>query len=266
MCYVLSVKNLRRIMFLENKGLDKHVPIPLYYQLKGLIIEEITSGKYEVDSLIPTEREISEQFDISRFTVRQAIGELVKEGWLYRIKSKGTFIARRRVKLDFLQRVETFEDQIKRSGCEPKMQVLNFQTINASGEVADRLGIKEGDRVIYLFRIGCGDNHPVATEKIFLPYEKCSFVMDYDFEKISVYDALKKYEETQINSVTHSLQAVNADIYDVEYLQINKGVPIQLVHTVGYTRSDQPVEYSIARYRGDVSDFQVTVYMQPEIV
>ena len=69
-------------MFLENKELDKTVPIPLYFQLKKLIVDEIKSRKYEVDSLIPTEKELSDQFDISRTTVRQAITELVQEGWL----------------------------------------------------------------------------------------------------------------------------------------------------------------------------------------
>lgn len=251
-------------MFLENKGLDKHVPIPLYYQLKGLIIEEITSGKYEVDSLIPTEREISEQFDISRFTVRQAIGELVKEGWLYRIKSKGTFIAKRKMQLDFQQRVETFEERIKRSGHEPRMKVLNFQTMKATGEVADRLGIQEGDKVIYLFRIGYADNNPVATEKTFFPYEKCSFLMDCDFEEISIYEGLAKHDETKVINAVYSLRAVSSDNYDIEYLNLNKGIPIQLVHTVGYTQKNEPMEYSIARYRGDVSNFQVHVHMDVE--
>ncbi|MDD2958636.1 MAG: GntR family transcriptional regulator [Lachnospiraceae bacterium] len=251
-------------MFLENKVLDREVPIPLYFQLKGLIIEEISSGAYETDSLIPTENEISRQLGISRCTVRQAIGELVQEGYLYRIKSKGTFIARQKVKLDFLQRLETFEEQIKRSGRKPEMKVSKFQIINSSGEVADRLAIKEGEAVIYLFRRGFADGNPVATEKAFMPYEKCSFLMQSDFEKTSLYGGLSERENTKITNATHSLQAVIANSYDEKYLNVNKGVPMQLVHTVGYTRQDEPLVYSIARYRGDVSNFQVHVYMEPE--
>ena len=106
-------------MFLENKELDKTVPIPLYFQLKKLIVDEIKSRKYEVDSLIPTEKELSDQFDISRTTVRQAITELVQEGWLYRVKSKGTFIARQKLPQDFLQRLETFSEQMERLGVVP---------------------------------------------------------------------------------------------------------------------------------------------------
>ena len=119
-------------MFLENKELDKRVPIPLYFQLKEMIVDEIKSGKYEVDSLIPTEKEMSERFDISRTTVRQAITELVQEGWLYRVKSKGTFIARQKIRQDFLQRLETFADQMNRIGMEPSTEVLEYKVTKAS--------------------------------------------------------------------------------------------------------------------------------------
>jgi GntR family transcriptional regulator len=65
--------------------LNKAVPIPLYFQLKEAILNEMKNGTYRSDDLIPTEKELSDMFQISRTTVRQAITELVQEGWLYRI-------------------------------------------------------------------------------------------------------------------------------------------------------------------------------------
>ena len=70
-----------------NGKIDKSVPIPLYFQLKEIIIGEIKNGNYEKDAIIPTEKEFIEHYQISRTTVRQAITELVQEGWLYRVKS-----------------------------------------------------------------------------------------------------------------------------------------------------------------------------------
>ena len=64
--------------------IDKTVPIPLYFQLKELVLSEIKEGNYKSGDMIPTEKEISDSFGISRTTVRQAITELVQEGWLYR--------------------------------------------------------------------------------------------------------------------------------------------------------------------------------------
>lgn len=251
-------------MFLENKELDKHIPIPLYFQLKELIVEEIKSGKYEVDSLIPTEKELSDQFDISRTTVRQAITELVQEGWLYRVKSKGTFIARQKIKQDFLQRLETFAEQMNRIGMEPSTEVVDFKIMKASREVAENLLLQEGEQVIYLFRRRFGDKEPVVTVETYLPFDKCSFLKDYDFEKISLYESLSTRDSTRICSARRIVEAVEANSRDVRYLNIRKGSPVQLFHTVGLNKDAVPLEYSIARYRGDVSSFQLDVYVAPE--
>ena len=251
-------------MFLENKELDKHVPIPLYFQLKELIVEEIKSGKYEVDSLIPTEKEMSERFDISRTTVRQAITELVQEGWLYRVKSKGTFIARQKIKQDFLQRLETFAEQMNRSGMEPSTEVVEYKTTRASKEVAEKLQMQEGGQVLYLFRRRFGDKEPVVTVETYLPFDPCSFIKDYDFNQLSLYDSLSTRDETRIYSATRIIEAVEATSRDVQYLNIRKGAPVLLAYTVGFNKDNVPLEYSIARYRGDMSSFQINVYVEPQ--
>ena len=77
--------------------------------------------------MIPTEKELSEMFLISRTTVRQAITEMVQEGWLYRIKSKGTFVARLKIKQEFIQHLETFNEQIARTGCKPSTELLALE-------------------------------------------------------------------------------------------------------------------------------------------
>ena len=89
------------IGMLEAKKIDKNTPIPLYFQLKSLLLAEIEDGTYLADSLIPTEKELCDMFHISRTTVRQALAELVQEGYLYRVKSKGTFVARPKIRQDY---------------------------------------------------------------------------------------------------------------------------------------------------------------------
>lgn len=251
-------------MFLENRELDKNIPIPLYYQLKEMILEDIKSGQYPVDSLIPTEKEISEKFNISRTTVRQAITELVQEGWLYRIKSKGTFIARQKIQQDFLQRLETYPEQIRRIGMEPSTEVLELKAMAAPKTVAEELEISEGEKVIYLFRRRFGDNEPVVTVETYLSYDQCKFLMDVDLEKNSLYDVLSTREDTRIYSARRIVEAVEATKRDVQYLNVRKGSPIQMTYSVGLNRDQKPVEYSVARYRGDMSSFRVIVHVEKE--
>ena len=79
-------------MTMFTKEINKDVPIPLYYQLKNIIKTDIENGTLKTGDTIPTEMEIMSHYNISRFTVRQAISELVNEGYLVRKTSNGTFV------------------------------------------------------------------------------------------------------------------------------------------------------------------------------
>lgn len=77
-------------------SLDRSSAVPYYVQLKQVLQSEIQNGVYAPGELIPTEAELCRRYGISRHTVRQALSELVKEGVVYRVPGKGTFVARRR--------------------------------------------------------------------------------------------------------------------------------------------------------------------------
>ena len=74
-------------------AINKYSNVPLYCQLKNLIIKKIESGEFEADQKIPSEQDFCDKYDISRPTVRQAINELTAAGQLYKMKGKGTFVA-----------------------------------------------------------------------------------------------------------------------------------------------------------------------------
>lgn len=69
-------------------------PLPKYLQLKREILEWLKSGRWKPDEQMPSEHEIAQRFGMSRQTVRQTLGELENEGWLYRVQGKGTFVSR----------------------------------------------------------------------------------------------------------------------------------------------------------------------------
>jgi GntR family transcriptional regulator len=250
---------------LHLQKLDKSVPIPLYYQLKSLLLEEIKSGGYPVDGLIPTEKELSEMFQISRTTVRQAITELVQEGWLYRIKSKGTFVARVKIKQDFIKRLETFNEQIERTGCKPSTQMLDFEVVSMPERVAAQFDLAPGGKYIYLNRLRFADSDPIVTVETYLPYDRCAFVLDHDFSRESLYQALAISDKTRICRVTRVLEAVAANSQDVNLLGVSRGRPIHFFTTVGYNQADEPIEYSLARYRGDRNRFEVTLLIDTSL-
>lgn len=247
-------------MSLLIRKLDKSVPVPLYFQLKEIILDEIRSGNYKSGSLIPTEKELSEWFEISRTTIRQAITELVKEGWLYREKSKGTYVSYPKLGQDFISKVEPFDDQILRLGKKPSTEVLACNVKKANKEVAKQLKIADGARVIFLKRRRFADGDPLVTLETYLPYETCSFLMSCDFTKESLYKALaNEGDEYKISKIRRIVEVTEADEKDMKYMNMKKGKPIQYFISTGYNALGHPLEYSLARYRGDRSRFEVIV-------
>ncbi|MCI3919160.1 GntR family transcriptional regulator [Paenibacillus sp. TRM 82003] len=69
--------------------------VPKYIQVKKEILSWLHAGRFRADELMPSENELAERFGVSRQTVRQTFGELEREGWLYRVQGKGTFVAER---------------------------------------------------------------------------------------------------------------------------------------------------------------------------
>lgn len=245
---------------LENKVLDKSVPIPLYFQLKELILGEIENGNYTEGSLIPTEMELIEMFDVSRTTVRQAISDLVRDGYLYRVKSKGTFVAPSKVVQDFIQTIQSFDDDVKSSGRVPRTEVIELKTIEIEPDIAVLMKQPIGAKAIYLYRKRLADENPVVRVETFLPYDMCSFILEHDFNKESLYHVLSNRDDTFITHVTRVCEARVADREDEKILGSKKGDPVHYFQSIGYNQHGMILELSFARYRGDQSRFRVDVH------
>jgi len=86
----------------------RDVPIPYYYQLIQVLQEAIGAGTWAPNVPLPSEHELCAMYGVSRTVVRQALGELVAHGLLYRVKGKGTFVVPRKIEEHFISRTHTF--------------------------------------------------------------------------------------------------------------------------------------------------------------
>lgn len=242
-----------------NKQLDKTIPVPLYYQLKELILSEIKSGTYRFGELIPTELELETNYDISRTTVRNAIAELVQEGWLYRVKSKGTFVSKPKINQHFVQVVDSFDNEMSRLGHVPKTEVLDLQIVKPSSKLCEYFNVKESDQLIYLHRRRFADDNPIVTVETYLPYEYCQFILDHDFEKESLYNVLSNQQLTTVHKIKREIEAEPFKEKDIKHLAIEEETSILKFTSYGYSVFGDLIEYSIARYRGDKNKFEVII-------
>jgi GntR family transcriptional regulator len=240
--------------------LDKNTPIPLYYQLKTQILQLIESSVLQAGDLFPPENDLCDMLNVSRPTIRQAFNELVNEGFINRHKGKGTFVSIPKVNDRFFSKLETFHDEMVEKGFNPKTLVVKLEKTKGPHEANERLSIPLNAPLIYLSRVRSVDTVPLVYVETFLPYDAYKELMRVDFTVNSLYDSLEKLYRIRVNRVRREFVAINAHQKDAELLQIARNKAISLVKTVAFSGSTpNPVEFSIARYRGDLNKFSVEV-------
>lgn len=238
-----------------NRTLNKNIPIPLYYQLKEILLEYIRNHHTDFEEPIPPEVELSEHFGISRPTARQAINELVVEGYLYRVKGKGTFIAKPKINQDFLLVLDNFNNEMKKKGLTPSTKVLSLKTTESDEKVSKALNIAFGSEVIQLMRLRYADKEPNVFVTTYLPKEKCPGIIDEDMNSESLYNLLEDKYGLVISRATRTVEAILAGEYEAKLLHVEKGAPIQFFESIAYLSDGTPIEYSLAKYRGDRNKF-----------
>lgn len=245
-------------MSLDNIELRKDFYIPLYYQLKLLLLKEIEAGAYSENTPLPTEIELAKKFNISRPTVRQAIGSLAKEGRLMRIKGQGTFVIHPKIQQELIHRIDSYNHEMIKKGILPMTKVLSLQCIRPTAEVAKALSLNQNNEVFELTRLRFADQEPIVLSTTYLPQHIFPDLQQKDFTKESLYDVLEK-AHISIKKVMRLLEVQMPTKHECALLKIKSLIPLFYFKTTAYLANGTPIEYSLAKYRGDKNKFIIAL-------
>lgn len=239
--------------------INKNTPIPLYYQFKQIILHELNNDDIKPDDMLPPEEVFCELFDISRTTVRQAILELVNEGYLYRIKSKGTFVSKPKIKSSLLDMYADYNIEIEGLNMIPSMKVIKKQVIKANKTLASHLQIKANDEVLYYLRYRYADNQVMAYIESYLKYPLCEFVNEEKLNQYSMYNILATNESTKIKKIHRTIETCYANENERKIMNMDKGGLINLCTNLGFSSSNEPIIFENVRYRGDKVKYTIEI-------
>ncbi len=229
---------------------------PLYAQVQVAIAEAIISGNWQAGMLIPSETEIAAEHIVSIGTVRRALGELVKSGYLQRRPRHGTFVAEYRPHHDLRMFVEFFRLHTNDDGLvtsEAKDLSLDFQTANDAD--AKRLHLPDNDRrVACIERVRLVNSIPVTYDMVTIPL----YCFPNFPESLPLPALLYRYYEEEIGSrvtsVREHLSAVAAESRDAEILKVDIGAPLLEIEQIARDQRHQVVE--IRKLRANTTNFK----------
>ena len=207
---------------------------PLHAQISDYVMTNIKNGEWPVGHLLPTEMELCEQFGVSRASVRTALLGLANDGYLIRVKGRGTFVTNPQRVEESTVFIESFAEEMHRRGEAIETEVLEFRVMPAD------------ERISASLQIPLNDEGPIVLTTSYYTM-KLSFLQHYDFASISVHQAMsehgmaKKFTEKHIN-VTF------LDTRSSRLMGVESGAPALTI--VSYTRDmdDELVEYCESYY------------------
>lgn len=228
----------------------------LHLKVRDAIIQLINDGEYKPEAQLPTEAEFCDKYGVSRTTVRTALQQLTMEGYIYRKRGSGTFVAANKVKQILTTTVEHFSKQITMQGKKPLIKVLQLDVIPADEYLSEQLKIAEGEPVNMLERVRFVNEEPLQYEIAYLPWYKTPALNREECEK-SLYNLLENHYGLKIKKTIESLEMFIADEDSAEKLQISSGNPCFALDTLAYLHDGTIIEYSKTIYRGDLAHFVI---------
>lgn len=232
---------------------------PLYIQIRDILIGKINSGEYESGNQLPSEREISDTYSISRMTARNALTQLVDMGYAYRVRGKGTFVRIANFERDFVK-LSGFSQMLTSRGIKPSNKVVKFEIIEADKKIASLLEITIGTKVYEIVRVRYGDNIALALEYSYLPMSLFDNLIQYDFEKNSLYEVIENVYKYKFKYSKQWIRITTLYKNEAKLLDVAEHTPAFLLESVSCDMDDRVLEATRSLNIGDRTTFYTELW------
>lgn len=233
-----------------------------YARVYQYIWDKIQNGEYKEGEIIPKEVDLSEQFCVSRPTVRRALNDLVNEGYLTRIRGKGSFVTKPKVLQEYTKFIESYNEEMGKKGLCPITKVLELSMTYPSERIQKCLAITENERIIKLQRLRFVKEKealkPMILTTVYFPHARLPNAMQYDFEQRSFYDVLEE-NGIYVNKVKRFLEVKMLYGKTADLFRLPDNSPCHYISSTGYDDKNTPIEYSENFYPADRNRFIVEI-------
>lgn len=233
-------------------------PVPLYTQIKDILRDRILDGTYLEHQQMPSESELMSTFSVSRITVRQALGDLQKEGLIFKIHGKGTFVSKPKAFQDVAQ-LQGFGEAMSRMGYETFSRVVSLKNLTASAAVAARLGISPSTEITELRRVRYLNRAPISLDVTYVSREIGERLAKEDLAHRDVFLILENEYGLALGEAELQIEAMLADEYLARQLQVEEGASVLRIERLTMTADGKPLDFEYLYYRGDAFQYRMRI-------
>ena len=239
-----------------DSGLSPLSPVPLYSQIRELLRLRILDGTYRSHQQMPSENEMVVAFGVSRITIRQALNDLQKEGLIFKIHGKGTFVSKPKA-VQNLMRLEGLGEALSGGGHEIYSRVLDYRVMRAGQQIASRLRLGERDEVMEIRRVRLLDREPISLDVTYLPLAIGQRIVREDLPRRDIFVILENDYGIALGNAELQIEAITADTALAAALNLNAGAAVLRIERLTYTAEHTPLDFEYLYYRGDAFQYRL---------
>lgn len=235
-------------------------PVSLYFQLHQHLVERIRAGEFGPGTPLPTEKELGDQYGVSRITVRRALDALADERLISRRRGVRTFVVEPPVKSIVL--TGSLDDVLSYGG-NLSLKLLSAERVEPSPVVAQALGLAVGERVLRLEVVAASDGEPFAHAEYFFPAAVSALFADTDLQAhVPVLSAIERKLGRRVTRADQTVEPATADRVVADYLGMKPRAPLLKVVRTYFTEPGDPVKTDIVRYHPERYRYTVQLFAQ----
>lgn len=232
--------------------------LPLYMQIKEALRAKILDGTYAAHERLPSEREMIDAFGVSRITVRQAMNDLQKEGLLFKVHGKGTFVAMPSVSQE-LTHLQGFGEAMRLQGHETHSEVFGLSTVKASSLACLKLGIAEGSAVTEIKRVRYLNRDPVSIDYSWVRHETGSRLSEKNLREKDLFSLLENELHQPLHSADIEIEATSASNEVAMRLHVSNGSPILRIERLTFAAENRPLVFEYLHYPAERFKYKMKI-------
>ncbi|AZO96359.1 GntR family transcriptional regulator [Halocella sp. SP3-1] len=219
--------------------------LPKYEKIKLDLIKKINNSELKPNQIIPSENELCDEYGVSRVTVRKSIDELVLEGYLYKMKGKGSFV-KAKSPAEGIPKIHSFTEAILHQGKTPSKLLISLTTSKPENKIADKLNINIKDDVYIIKCLYSSNGNPFCLNKSILPQKLFPKLNYFDLSNNSLYEILKSFYNLNFTRATQTINATTGNYYIYNKLNADVNTPLLKINATSFCIHDsQEIPFEI---------------------
>ena len=218
----------------------------------------ILDGTYPALARMPSESELGDMFGASRITVRHALGQLQRDGLIFTLQGKGSFVARPKAYQN-VSRLMGFAESMATHGYEVLNELLSLQSVEADSQIAARLQVTDGTLVTEIRRLRLLNREPVSLEITYVHETLGRRLAQADLVTRDIFAIIENDCATALGHADLAIDATVADEELAQALHIEAGAAVMRIERLTHDSAGRPIDFEYLFFRADRFQYRLRI-------